>query len=152
MNVIIANLGAAVAALLLMLLRKIMKNRISPRLFAAMWFLILLRVLVPVEVTTHISVFTPPQKTEIIEESSFEHGETGFENFEHDTVTAEHEPVQNGAQLQEGSPKCKRALTAMRFLWLMFAWRQPLHCILLPFIRQHCTVATGWSIAQMPLR
>lgn len=62
MNVIIANLGAAVAALLLMLLRKIMKNRISPRLFAAMWFLILLRVLVPVEMTTHISVFTSPQK------------------------------------------------------------------------------------------
>ena len=57
MSVIYANLGAAAAAVILLLLRRVLKKRVPPGVFAALWFLVLVRVLIPVEVTTHISVF-----------------------------------------------------------------------------------------------
>lgn len=55
-------------------------------------------------------LFYSTAKTAVVEENSFEHGETSFENFEHGIVTAEHAPVQNGARVQEKRPEAQMLL------------------------------------------
>ena len=75
MSVIYANLGAAAAAVILLLLRRALKKRVRPGVFAALWFLVLVRVLIPVEVTTHISVFPAKAVSSAYVNEGLEHGE-----------------------------------------------------------------------------
>ena len=75
MSVIYANLGAAAAAVILLLLRRVLKKRVPPGVFAALWFLVLVRVLIPVEVTTHISVFPAKAVSSAYVNEGLEHGE-----------------------------------------------------------------------------
>ena len=102
MSVIYANLGAAAAAVILLLLRRVLKKRVPPGVFAALWFLVLVRVLIPVEVTTHISVFPAKAVSSAYVNEGLEHGE-GAADFAAPQYAAQaageqQGSAQNGAQ------------------------------------------------------
>lgn len=104
MSVIYANLGAAAAAVILLLLRRVLKKRVTPGVFAALWFLVLVRVLIPVEVTTHISVFPAKAVSSAYVNEGLEHGE-GAADFAAPQYAAQaagktQNSAQNGAQAE----------------------------------------------------
>ena len=98
MSTLYANLGAAAAAVILLLLRRVLKKRVPPGVFAALWLLVLVRVLIPVEVTTHISVFPAKAVSSAYVNEGFEHGE-GTADFAAPQYAAQTaEKTQNSAQ------------------------------------------------------
>lgn len=104
MSVIYANLGAAAAAVILLLLRRVLKKGVPPGVFAALWFLVLVRVLIPVEVTTHISVFPAKAVSSAYVNEGLEHGE-GAADFAAPQYAAQaagktQNSAQNGAQAE----------------------------------------------------
>ena len=122
MSVIYANLGAAAAAVILLLLRRVLKKRVPPGVFAALWFLVLVRVLIPVEVTTHISVFPAKAVSSAYVNEGLEHGE-GAADFAAPQYAAQaagktQNSAQNGAQA-EISAQSGRKITALQVLSLV---------------------------------
>ena len=75
MNVIYATLGAAAATIIVLLLRRVLKKRVPPTVFAVLWLLVLIRVLIPVEAATHLSVFPAESALAVPANGEFEHGE-----------------------------------------------------------------------------
>ena len=57
MSILYTNFGVAAAVLLMLLLRRVLKNKFSAAIFIVLWLAVLLRVLVPVEIETPIGVF-----------------------------------------------------------------------------------------------
>lgn len=58
MSILYTNFGVAAAVLLMLLLRRVLKNKFSAAIFIVLWLVVLLRVLVPVEIETPIGVFS----------------------------------------------------------------------------------------------
>ena len=58
MSILYTNFGVAAAVLLMLLLRRVLKNKFSAAIFIVLWLAVLLRVLVPVEIETPIGVFS----------------------------------------------------------------------------------------------
>lgn len=122
MNVIYANLGAAAAAIIVLLLRRVLKKRVPLRVLVALWLLVLIRVLIPVEAATHLSVFPAESALAVSANGEFEHGEdkTDFAMPQFGTQAdgEQQGSAQNGAQA-EISAQSGRKMTAIQVLSLV---------------------------------
>lgn len=76
MSIVYANLGAAAAAITVLLLRRVLKKKVPPAVFVTLWLLVLIRVLIPVELATHISIFPAESTPAAFANGEFEHGES----------------------------------------------------------------------------
>lgn len=122
MNVIYANLGAAAAAIIVLLLRRVLKKRVPSAVFAVLWLLVLIRVLIPVEAATHLSVFPTESALAVSANGEFEHGEDKTD-FVMPQLGAQADGeqqggAQNGAQA-EISAQSGRKMTAIQVLSLV---------------------------------
>lgn len=122
MNVIYANLGAAAATIIMLLLRRVLKKRVPLRLLVVLWLLVLIRVLIPVEAATHLSVFPAESALAVSANGEFEHGEdkTDFvmPQFGAQADGEQQGGAQNGAQA-EISAQSGRKMTAIQVLSLV---------------------------------
>lgn len=122
MSVIYANLGAAAAAIIVLLLRRVLKKRVPLRVLVALWLLVLIRVLIPVEAATHLSVFPAESALAVSANGEFEHGEdkTDFvmPQFGAQADGEQQGGAQNGAQA-EISAQSGRKMTAIQALSLV---------------------------------
>ena len=66
-GIIFANVSASVAVLLVLLLRKLFKEKLFAKVFVMLWLLIIIRLLLPFEFYSSLSVFAP-QKEPVFEE------------------------------------------------------------------------------------
>lgn len=122
MNVIYANLGAAAATIIVLLLRRVLKKRVPPTVFAVLWILVLIRVLIPVEAATHLSVFPAESALAVSANGEFEHGEDApdfvMPQFGAQADGEQQGGAQNGAQA-EISAQSGRKMTAIQVLSLV---------------------------------
>ena len=122
MNVIYANLGAAAAAIIVLLLRRVLKNKVPPAVFVTLWLLVLIRVLIPVEAATHLSVFPAESALAVSANGEFEHGEDApdfvMPQFGAQADGEQQGSAQNGAQA-EISAQSGRKMTAIQVLSLV---------------------------------
>ncbi len=122
MNVIYANLGAAAAAIIVLLLRRVLKNRVPLRVLVALWLLVLIRVLIPVEAATHLSVFPAESALAVSANGEFEHGEDApdfvMPQFGAQADGEQQDGAQNSAQA-EISAQSGRKMTAIQALSLV---------------------------------
>lgn len=122
MSVIYANLGAAAATIIVLLLRRVLKKRVPLRVLVALWLLVLIRVLIPVEAATHLSVFPAESALAVSANGEFEHGEdkTDFvmPQFGAQADGEQQGSAQNGAQA-EISAQSGRKMTAIQALSLV---------------------------------
>lgn len=123
MNVIYANLGAAAATIIVLLLRRVLKKRVPLRVLVALWLLVLIRVLIPVEAATHLSVFPAESALVVSANGEFEHGEDA-PDFVMPQLGAQADGeqqggAQNGAQA-EISAQSGRKMTAIQVLSLVY--------------------------------
>lgn len=123
MNVIYANLGAAAAAIIVLLLRRVLKNKVPPAVFAVLWLLVLIRVLIPVEAATHLSVFPAESALAVSANGEFEHDEDApdfvMPQFGAQADGEQQGSAQNGAQA-EISAQSGRKMTAIQVLSLVY--------------------------------
>lgn len=122
MNVIYANLGAAAAAIIVLLLRRVLKKKVPSAVFAVLWLLVLIRVLIPVEAATHLSVFSAESALAVSANGELEHGEDA-PDFVMPQLGAQADGeqqggAQNGAQA-EISAQSGRKMTAIQVLSLV---------------------------------
>lgn len=122
MNVIYANLGAAAATIIVLLLRRVLKKRVPLRVLVALWLLVLIRVLIPVEAATHLSVFPAESALAVSANGEFEHGEDApdfvMPQFGAQADGEQQGGAQNGAQA-EISAQSGRKMTAIQVLSLV---------------------------------
>ena len=122
MNVIYANLGAAAAAIIVLLLRRVLKNKVPPAVFVTLWLLVLIRVLIPVEAATHLSVFPAESALAVSANGEFEHGEDApdfvMPQFGAQADGEQQGSAQNGAQA-EISAQSGRKMTAIQVFSLV---------------------------------
>lgn len=122
MSVIYANLGAAAATIIVLLLRRVLKKRVPLRVLVALWLLVLIRVLIPVEAATHLSVFPAESALAVSANGEFEHGEdkTDFvmPQFGAQADGEQQGGAQNGAQAKI-SAQSGRKTTAIQVLSLV---------------------------------
>lgn len=122
MNVIYANLGAAAAAIIVLLLRRVLKKRVPLRVLVALWLLVLIRVLIPVEAATHLSVFPAESALAVSANGELEHGEDApdfvMPQFGTQADGEQQGGAQNGAQA-EISAQSSRKMTAIQVLSLV---------------------------------
>lgn len=122
MNVIYANLGAAAAAIIVLLLRRVLKKRVPSTVFAVLWLLVLIRVLIPVEAATHLSVFPAESALAVSANGELEHGEDApdfvMPQFGAQADGEQQGGAQNGAQA-EISAQSGRKMTAIQVLSLV---------------------------------
>ena len=122
MNVIYANLGAAAATIIVLLLRRVLKKRVPSAVFAVLWLLVLIRVLIPVEAATHLSVFPAESALAVSANGEFEHGEDApdfvMPQFGTQADGEQQGGAQNGAQA-EISAQSGRKMTAIQMLSLV---------------------------------
>ena len=123
MNVIYANLGAAAAAIIVLLLRRVLKKRVPSAVFVTLWLLVLIRVLIPVEAATHLSVFPAESALAASANGEFEHGEDApdfvMPQFGAQADGEQQGGAQNGAQA-EISAQSGRKMTAIQVLSLVY--------------------------------
>lgn len=123
MNVIYANLGAAAAAIIVLLLRRVLKKRVPSAVFAVLWLLVLIRVLIPVEAATHLSVFPAESALAASANGEFEHGEDApdfvMPQFGAQADGEQQGGAQNGAQA-EISAQSGRKMTAIQVFSLVY--------------------------------
>ena len=123
MNVIYANLGAAAAAIIVLLLRRVLKNKVPPAVFVTLWLLVLIRVLIPVQAATHLSVFPAESALAVSANGEFEHGEDApdfvMPQFGAQADGEQQGSAQNGAQA-EISAQSGRKMTAIQVLSLVY--------------------------------
>ena len=123
MNVIYANLGAAAAAIIVLLLRRVLKKRVPPAVFVTLWLLVLIRVLIPVQAATHLSVFPAESALAVSANGEFEHGEDASDfvmpQFGAQADGEQQGAAQNGAQA-EISAQSGRKMTAIQVLSLVY--------------------------------
>lgn len=122
MNVIYANLGAAAATIIVLLLRRVLKKRVPSAVFAVLWLLVLIRVLIPVEAATHLSVFPAESALAVSANGEFEHGEDApdfvMPQFGAQADREQQGGAQNGAQV-EIPAQSGRKMTAIQVLSLV---------------------------------
>lgn len=122
MNVIYANLGAAAATIIVLLLRRGLKKRVPLRVLVALWLLVLIRVLIPVETATHLSVFPAESALAVSANGEFEHGEDApdfvMPQFGAQADGEQQGGAQNSAQA-EISAQSGRKMTAIQALSLV---------------------------------
>lgn len=122
MSVIYANLGAAAATIIVLLLRRVLKKRVPSAVFAVLWLLVLIRVLIPVEAATHLSVFPAESALAVSANGEFEHGEDAPDfvmlQFGAQADGEQQGGAQNGAQA-EISAQSGRKMTAIQVLSLV---------------------------------
>lgn len=122
MNVIYANLGAAATAIIVLLLRRVLKNKVPPAVFVTLWLLVLIRVLIPVQAATHLSVFPAESALAASANGEFEHGEDApdfvMPQFGAQADGEQQGGAQNGAQA-EISAQSGRKMTAIQVLSLV---------------------------------
>lgn len=122
MNVIYANLGAAAATIIVLLLRRGLKKRVPLRVLVALWLLVLIRVLIPVEAATHLSVFPAESALAVSANGELEHGEDApdfvMPQFGAQADGEQQGGAQNGAQA-EISAQSGRKMTAIQVLSLV---------------------------------
>lgn len=122
MNVIYANLGAAAATIIVLLLRRVLKKRVPLRVLVALWLLVLIRVLIPVEAATHLSVFPAESALAVSANGEFEHGEDApdfvMPQFGAQADGEQQGGAQNGAQAKI-SAQSGRKITALQVLSLV---------------------------------
>lgn len=122
MSVIYANLGAAAATIIVLLLRRGLKKRVPLRVLVALWLLVLIRVLIPVEAATHLSVFPAESALAVSANGEFEHGEDApdfvMPQFGAQADGEQQGGAQNGAQA-EISAQSSRKMTAIQVLSLV---------------------------------
>ena len=123
MNVIYANLGAAAAAIIVLLLRRVLKNKVPPAVFVTLWLLVLIRVLIPVQAATHLSVFPAESALAASVNGEFEHGEDApdfvMPQFGAQADGEQQGSAQNGAQA-EISAQSGRKMTVIQLLSLVY--------------------------------
>ena len=123
MNVIYANLGAAAAAIIVLLLRRVLKNKVPPAVFVTLWLLVLIRVLIPVEAATHLSVFPAESALAVSANGEFEHGEDApdfvMPQFGARADGEQQGGAQNGAQAKI-SAQSGRKITAIQVFSLVY--------------------------------
>ena len=123
MNVIYANLGAAAAAIIVLLLRRVLKNKVPPAVFVTLWLLVLIRVLIPVEAATHLSVFPAESALAVSANGEFEHGEDApdfvMPQFGAQADGEQQGGAQNGAQAKI-SAQSGRKITAIQVFSLVY--------------------------------
>lgn len=123
MNVIYANLGAAAAAIIVLLLRRVLKKRVPSAVFAVLWLLVLIRVLIPVQAATHLSVFPAESAPAVSANGEFEHGEDASDfvmpQFGAQTDGKQQGAAQNGAQAKI-SAQSGRKMTAIQVFSLVY--------------------------------
>lgn len=123
MNVIYANLGAAAATIIVLLLRRVLKKRVPSAVFVTLWLLVLIRVLIPVEAATHLSVFPAESAPAVSANGEFEHGEDALDfvmpQFGAQADEEQQGGAQNGAQA-EISAQSGRKMTAIQVLSLVY--------------------------------
>ena len=68
-GIIFANISASVAVLLVLLLRKLFKEKLFAKVFVMLWLLIITRLLIPFEFYSPLSVFAP-EKEPVFEETN----------------------------------------------------------------------------------
>ena len=61
-GIIFANVSASVAVLLVLLLRKLFKEKLFAKVFVMLWLLIIIRLLLPFEFYSSLSVFAPEKE------------------------------------------------------------------------------------------
>ena len=61
-GIIFANVSASVAVLLVLLLRKLFKEKLFAKVFVMLWLLIIIRLLLPFELYSSLSVYTPEKE------------------------------------------------------------------------------------------
>ena len=61
-GIIFANVSASVAVLLVLLLRKLFKEKLFAKVFVMLWLLIIIRLLIPFEFYSPLSVFAPEKE------------------------------------------------------------------------------------------
>ena len=61
-GIIFANVSASVAVLLVLLLRKLFKEKLFAKVFVMLWLLIIIRLLLPFELYSPLSVFAPEKE------------------------------------------------------------------------------------------
>lgn len=61
-GIIFANVSASVAVLLVLLLRKLFKEKLFAKVFVMLWLLIIIRLLLPFEFYSSLSVFAPQKE------------------------------------------------------------------------------------------
>ena len=146
MNVIYANLGAAAAAIIVLLLRRVLKKRVPSAVFAVLWLLVLIRVLIPVQAATHLSVFPAESAPAVSANGEFEHGEDASDfvmpQFGAQTDGKQQGAAQNGAQAKI-SAQSGRKMTAIQVLYC-------LHCISGLVMPLCCAAATALSTRKAP--
>lgn len=122
MSVIYANLGAAAATIIVLLLRRVLKKRVPSAVFAVLWLLVLIRVLIPVEAATHLSAFPAESALAVSANGEFEHGEDApdfvMPQFGAQADGEQQGGAQNGAQA-EISAQSGRKMTAIQVLSLV---------------------------------
>lgn len=63
-GVIFANLSASVAVLLILLLRRLFKEKLFAKFFVALWLLVIIRLLLPFEFFSPMSIYSPLSEPE----------------------------------------------------------------------------------------
>lgn len=77
-GIVFANLSASAAVLLILLLRRFFKEKLFAKFFVMLWLLIIIRLLLPFEFFSPISIYSPLSEPE---ESFSEKEYIGFEDF-----------------------------------------------------------------------
>ena len=77
-GIVFANLSASAAVLLILLLRRFFKEKLFAKFFVMLWLLAIIRLLLPFEFFSPISIYSPLSEPE---ESFFEKEYIGFEDF-----------------------------------------------------------------------
>ena len=74
-GIILSNIAATAAITLIFLLRRFLKDKIFSKVFVLLWMLVIIRLLLPFEFSSGISLYVPEKEPVFEEENSFSHSD-----------------------------------------------------------------------------
>ena len=78
-GIILSNIAATAAIAFVFLLRSFLKNKIFSKVFVLLWMLVIIRLLLPFEFSSGISLYVPEKEPVFEEKNSFSYSEENFE-------------------------------------------------------------------------
>ena len=78
-GIILSNIAATAAIAVVFLLRSFLKNKIFSKVFVLLWMLVIIRLLLPFEFSSGISLYVPEKEPVFEEKNSFSYSEEIFE-------------------------------------------------------------------------
>ena len=78
-GIILSNIAATAAIAVVFLLRSFLKNKIFSKVFVLLWMLVIIRLLLPFEFSSGISLYVPEKEPVFEEKNSFSYSEETFE-------------------------------------------------------------------------